>query len=243
MKFSELGKRALFYVSVPKCVCCEEILSYQDLALCPKCSAEFEKIKTRDCSICGKRLHLCSCSTDYLKSHFMKRLVKVFRYIQREENLPANSLIYSLKRDDRRDVLNLCANELAEAIRASVSNPKKYIITNVPRRKSAIIQYGIDHSAELAKAVAKRLGAEYHSLLVSHSRRPQKKTHGDERLHNVNFDVKREVDLSGRYVIIVDDVITTGASMGAASVLVRSMGAKQIFGAALSIAYKDGIKK
>lgn len=243
MKLRELISRALFYVSVPKCVSCGEYLSYNDLALCPKCSSEFEEIKTRSCSICSKRLSECSCSNEYLSRHFIKRVIKVFRYVQREENLPANSLIYSLKRDDRADVQKLCALELSAAIKNSLDTPSEYIITNVPRRRSAIIKYGLDHAATLARRVADILGAEYKSLLTSNSKRPQKKMHGEERLYNVNFDIKRDIDLTGKRIIIIDDVITTGASMGAAAMLLRSLGAKTIVAASLSIAYKDDLLK
>ena len=40
-------------------------------------------------------------------------------------------------------------------------------------------------------------------------------------------------------MIIVDDIITTGASMGMAAVLLKAVGAGRIVAAAVSIAYKD----
>ena len=95
----------LYLLSVPKCVSCGEKLDFREKALCPKCSLEFEEIKSRNCSKCAKILSECSCSTHFLNTHYVKKVVKCFRYNVREENNPANALIYSLKRDNRDDVL------------------------------------------------------------------------------------------------------------------------------------------
>ncbi len=239
MNIKEISDRVLFALSVPKCVSCRELLDYGQNAFCPKCSAEFEEIKTRNCSRCAKKLSECSCSNLYLESHFVRRVIKSFRYLIRENTNAANALIFSLKKDNRKDVLDLCAIEMSSAIRNSIDSPERYVFTNIPRRRAAIVQHGIDHSELLAKAVARELGAEYIPLLRSCSKKPQKTLEREERLKNAEFVLTKEIDLTGRSVIIVDDIITTGASMGAAAALVRSLGAKNIVAATLAIAYKD----
>ena len=239
MNIKAISDRVLFALSVPKCVCCKEPLDYGQKAFCPECSAKFEEIKSRNCSRCAKKLCECSCSNEYLEGHFIRRVIKSFRYIIRDEINPANALVFSLKKDNRRDVLQLAAREMADAIRCSVKNPEEYIFTNIPRRKSEIISKGYDQAAVLAEAVAKEIGAEYILFLKSKSKSAQKSLEHEERLKNADFSIIKDTDLTGRSVIIVDDVITTGASMGTAASLIRSLGAKNIVGAALGIAYKD----
>ncbi len=239
MNIKEFSDRALFALSVPKCVCCGERLDYGQNALCPKCFAEFNDFKARNCSNCAKELFRCSCTNSFLSAHYIKKTVKCFRYLSREERTSANALIYSLKRDNRRDVLLRCAGELAEAIKNSIPNPEEYIFTNIPRRKAAIIEYGIDHSKLLAEELSKRFGAKYIPLLTSNARKAQKSLDRTERFNNLDFEIKQELDLSGKSVIIVDDIITSGASMAAAAALIRSMGCKYIVAASLGIAYKD----
>ncbi|MBQ8303132.1 MAG: ComF family protein [Clostridia bacterium] len=230
--------RVLFALSVPKCVCCGERLDYGQNAFCPKCSAEFQEFRTRNCAKCSKLLHECDCSSSYLEAHFVKRVIKCYRYINKEE-YPSNSLIFSLKRDNRKDVLEVTSDLLIEAIRNSIDDPEKYIFTNVPRRKSAIIEYGIDHSALLAKEIARKIGAEYIPLLKSNAKKPQKSLETNERMLNADFDLITDIDLADRGVIIVDDIITSGASISSAAMLIRSLGCKNIVAAALAIAYKD----
>ena len=231
--------RFLFLLSVPTCVCCKTRLKFDENAICPKCSAEFEEIKTRNCSRCSKVLSECSCSTNFLTSHFVKGVVKCFRYNPREENLPANSLIYSLKRDNRDDVLKLCSSELCRVIKNSFDINDSTVITNVPRRRKAIIEYGIDHSELLASSVAKAIGVEYIRLLKSRAKSEQKSLTKEQRLKNTDFILVSDVSLKGKNVIIIDDVITTGASVGSAATMIKSLRPNAIYAAALGIAYKD----
>ncbi len=238
MKPSDFAKRLLHLASVPKCVACRERLEFPRFVFCPECSLEYEENKKRDCGICGKPIYECYCASEYLKAHFVKRLFKVFRYKHRDENRASSSLIYSLKRDNRKDVLDFSSEELSRAI-SQCDLRGEVIFTNVPRRRAAIIKYGIDHSALLAREIAKRLGKTYLSLLASRSKREQKSLRGEERLSNADFYVKREIDLSGKTVIIVDDIVTTGASMASSAMLVKSLGAKRIYGAAIAVAYRD----
>lgn len=239
MNIKAMMDRVLFALSVPKCVCCKARLDYGENALCLKCSSKFEEFKTRNCSRCARKLNMCNCSNDFLEAHYIKKSIKCFRYLNRNEPTPGNALIYSLKRDNRSDVLKRCADELECAIRNSVSNPENYIFTNVPRRKSAIVEHGIDHSSLLASELAKRFNVEYIPLLKSNAKKPQKSLETADRFKNADFYIAKNIDLTGRAIIIVDDIITSGASMGKAASLIRSLGSREIIAASLAIAYKD----
>lgn len=239
MTFKEFKDSIFFYLSVPKCVGCKERLSRTDLALCPDCLREYREIKKRNCSLCSKTLEFCSCTNSHLDSHYVHKLIKVFRYVHRDD-LPSNNLIYSLKRDNRKDVLEFITNELSEAIRHSLKEPESCVFINVPRRRKEAARYGLDHAKLLAKSLAKRFSAEYYQPLISKSKHAQKKVSGPDRVKNAKFALKRKAkELQGKTVIIVDDIVTTGASMGACATLIRALAPKKIIGATVSIAYKD----
>jgi len=231
----------LYYLSVPKCVNCGNRLAIEELALCPECKREYDDVLERTCSICSRHLYECDCTNKYLDAHYVHHLIKVYRYLIRDIDLPTNKLIYSLKRDYRSDTVAFLSCELAKAIKASVKNPEECIFTSIPRRRASIIKYGMDHAQLLSRRTAKILGAEYKNLLNSRAKTEQKKAGSREgRLKNTTFKIKNEsVDLTGKRVILVDDLVTTGASMGTAAMLIKSLGAKSITGAAIAIAYKD----
>lgn len=239
MNFTKLKDRVLFYLSVPKCVNCGEKLSFNEKALCSKCFTEYTEFIKRNCSICANTLNECTCTNKYLDLHYVHNVVKVFRYFPGRIS-PSNSLIYSLKRDNRKDVLEFLTKELAYAISHAYTNLNDFVFVNVPRRRSSVVKYGIDHAQLLAKSLAKYFSAEYYQPIVSKSKKAQKKAVGKERISNVNFKLKfKTKSLKGKTVIIVDDVITTGASIGACAMLIHALGAKRIIGASVSIAYKD----
>ncbi len=239
MKLKKFIDYVFFYITVPRCVGCGSKLSRTDKALCAECQKEYLNVKNRNCSRCAKKLENCICSNAYLESHGVRELVKVFRYT-REGEPPSNMVIYSLKRDNRKDVLDFLTNELRNALESSYDNAGEFVFTNVPRRPVEARKYGIDHARLLSKSLAKRFSAEYYQPIISKSKKPQKKTSGDERLKNARFKLKKSVkNLSGKTVVIVDDVVTTGASMSACTMLLRALGAKKVIGAVISIAYKD----
>ena len=236
----KLFERILFYISVPKCVYCGGLLEREDKGLCKKCKILYLDAKERNCSICSKPLYNCDCTSHYLESHFVHKLFKVSRYKPGEAS-PFNELIYNLKREARRDVVDFLAEELTASIKASLQINESIVITSIPRRRKAKVKYGIDHSEKLAKAVARNLSVSYIKTLKSLAKKPHKKAENiDERIENARFKLKdKNLNLAQKTVIIVDDIVTTGASMGAAAFNLKSIGAKRIIGATLSIAYKD----
>ena len=232
-------EKILFYLSVPKCVGCGEKIDIDDFGLCKNCEEQFRIKSDRNCSRCSKRLNECSCSPKYLKDNHVSHLFKCFRYIINDENRPHNNLIFSLKKDNRSDVVKKLSTLLADSIQNFGNDISDFVITNVPRRKISIKKYGLDHSKELAKNVARILGLEYKSLLISRSKRQQKTLRGEERIHNAEFELKRKSVIKGKSIIIIDDIVTTGASMGRCAKILRKSGAKKILGACIAIAYKD----
>ena len=239
----ELYERLMYLMTVPKCVCCGEKLSFYDRCLCPSCLSEYEAWKGRNCSVCTNLLPYCTCSNYYLKTHYVHKVIKVYRYKSINVDTPQNRVIYALKQSNRSDVFDFLAEELSESItnNLDLTDKEGYVITNVPRRPRAIRKFGYDHAKVLAKRVGKILGIEYRCLLVSRAKKAQKKLYKYDRRRNAKFRYKRknEIDLSGKTVIIVDDIITTGASVGIAAAMIRALGTKKLIGASVGIAYKD----
>lgn len=235
-------KKLLFYLTVPKCVCCREKLDIDDKALCKNCIQEYGNTKNRSCSLCFKLLSECRCSNKYLKSHMVPKLIKLFRYkpsSDPNERVAANQLIYNIKRVKRRDLLDFISDEMICAINKSISTDN-LVVTNVPRKPGRVLKYGFDHSEEIAKAISVKLGIKYVKLLKSKLKAAQKKLYGDERIRNAKFDyLKRSADVAGKRVLLIDDIVTTGASMGACAVLIRGLGAREVIGACMGITYRD----
>ena len=230
-----------FYISCPECVYCHTKLKRDERAICSACAEKLAEYKERRCSKCAQNLPDCTCTNDYLAACDVRKLFKVYRYrYSGEENVGSN-LIFSLKHENRRDVVNFLADELYSAIIAGTGGKTSdFILTAVPRRRKSILKYGYDHAENLAKAVAQRLGVEYIRLFTSSSVKAQKETHGEERRKNAKFKlVNKTADLKGRRIIIFDDIVTTGSSMGKCASLIMPEKPKAVYGATVAIAFRD----
>ena len=239
MDLSAIFKRVEHYVTVPFCVHCKKRLDMGESVFCPDCLLRYRNVKLRNCSRCAKVLSKCACSNDYLDTHLVHKLIKIVRYVSSIEDLPQNRLIFSLKRENREDVAKFCAKELAAAICASIEDPSRYILTYVPRRAAARRRYGVDQARILAEHIGKLLSIPVVHALRSRARTPQKKLNARQRRENAVFYARRGVDLSGKRVLLVDDIVTTGATMGSAAFALRGIGAKEIVGVCFAIAFKD----
>jgi len=242
MKLKELIDTIFFYLSVPKCISCGERLKRKELALCESCLKEYNEHKMKNCSLCASSYSVCTCTMKYLDAHYIHKMIKVYRYIN-QSDAPSNKLLFSLKRENRDDVIRFLSSELSYSIKSALKEPDKYIIINVPRSKKNIAKYGTDHSSALAKRVSKLLSCEYYQPLKSKNKIDQKRLSGEARLRNTNYIIKRNAkDLNGKRIILIDDIVTTGASISACAMLIKSLGAKEIIGASVAIAYKDNYK-
>lgn len=240
----EFFKRLMFYITVPKCIFCGEILDYTDRCFCSECRIKYDEWKnSRNCSRCAKVYFNCTCTNRLLENNNIHNVYKLYRYRPQDELTPSKRIIFALKQDNRRDVIEFLADELSATIISSglkIDNDSVFI-TNVPRRRKSIIKFGYDHAAELAKAVAKRLNVEYISLFVSQSKHAQKKLSTTERRKNAKIKQKRGDfrRLKGKCAIIIDDIITTGASISAVSEKLKELGIRKRIAACIGIAYKD----
>ena len=242
MDIKLLYQKILFWVSVPKCVFCGEKLDFLDKGLCVRCRKTYEDHKSRNCSRCSLQLRFCTCSNKHLKAHSVKRHIKIFRYLHNETSAPGNQLIFSLKQDNREDVIDFLADELSSALSNNLGTDYgNYILTNVPRRISSILNFGFDHTKQLALAISKKTGIKYMDLFISRAKRAQKGLNGEERVSNADYDYKKNltVNLRGYTLIIVDDITTSGATLGACATLAKGLMAKEVVALTIASAYND----
>jgi len=84
---------------------------------------------------------------------------------------------------------------------------------------------GIDHARVIAMGAARELGCEERAVLRKRHRPSQRSVSMSERQRNVARAITaRSVDLSGRLVLLVDDVMTSGATMRACARALAGLG-------------------
>lgn len=227
------GDLLIKLIDPPRCAGCGErfdiIENDRIEAFCDKCRAEWEKAKISPCSGCGHESVACICGVKYLKD---ARILSVAKF----GKVPCvDRLIYALKHKRVSRYFDFAASELYRRLKSeeklAVTDLSDAIITNVPRNVRTRISYGFDHAEFLAERVAELMGASYESLLSrSRGGRPQKNLKESERRNNVKgrFFISTKESLAGRKIILVDDVMTTGATAAECISELRKSGASEI---------------
>lgn len=137
-------------------------------------------------------------------------------------------LVTALKFRDQRVLVPWLARRMAALVAADGVDVVSWAPT-APRRRR---KRGFDQAEVLAVRIGRELGVPCRRCLVRLPGPPQTGRHRSERLTGPSFDGSRGVvgTVSGRHVVVVDDVTTTGATLTRAATLLRAYGAGRVSG-------------
>jgi len=127
--------------------------------------------------------------------------------------------------------LRAAADPLSAAMAAAVQTAgvRGEVVTWVPGRSADIRARGYDHAAVLAGGLARRLGLPAERLLRRSARRPADQTSLGAAARRANLEgAFVGTPCRGRRVIVVDDLVTTGATAGACAAALRAAGACRV---------------
>lgn len=213
----------------PKCASCAKLLDFEKVgryeALCRDCLSSFRDEQKEICLFCGQRVSDCTCVTELIQKAGCERLLKMVYYRHGRGDCVQNRMIFRIKNKRDLRTTRFFAKELAEEIRVCAKNGvfslQDAVVTYIPRRRRAVLERGTDQAKALAVAIAKELDLQAAPCLVRSraGQKEQKTLSPKERLRNAraSFSVKHDALILNRTVLLVDDIVTTGASLAAAT--------------------------
>lgn len=144
-----------------------------------------------------------------------------------EYRFPVDRLVQRFKYEGDLATGRWLAQQLAGRA-AALARPD--LVVAPPSRPAHLRRRGFNPALEVAKAVARRVGApcSRDAFAWSRATEAQSSLGGRRRRENLRGAFACRLRLEGRSVWIVDDVLTTGATLAALAVAARAAGAAEI---------------
>lgn len=212
---------------------CEVCRRWGSAALCADCVSRYAAPRPR-CACCGLALGLATprCGDCLREKPPFTRTVCAADY-----GFPWDGLIGAFKFQRRPELAGLLAERLAAAVQHAMQTealPRPDLVLPVPLSPHRLAERGYDQAWELARLIARglQLPAEARLLQRPIDTAQQSGLGRAERQRNLRTafmaDPARRALLQGRRVALVDDVMTTGATLREASAVLLRAGAAAV---------------
>lgn len=194
------------------CLDCEHDLPTLG-AYCQQCALPLES--TVNTLLCGQCLQ---------KRPLFDRLIALFPY-----EFPVTRLINDLKYQERLVNAKVLGSLLAEGLKNYYSKNKPSMIIPVPLHKSRLKERGFNQALELARPISQQLNIPINYKLCQRLRNTEHQTvmSADERHKNLR-GAFCALTPAPKHVAIIDDVVTTSATINELARCLRTAGAEII---------------
>ena len=218
----------------PRCVSCGTRMTVRADReadyFCTACEAEWQKEQLSQCSDCFCEYYSCRCQPRILQRAGATALFKLTPYVEDKKSAVTNRLIKGMKHSPRRRPFAAVATDLAPLLALAVKkSDAPAMLVHLPRTKKGVRREGFDHAAYLADALSASSGIPHKAALIRYrDGKEQKKLTLRERVQNVKGAFGLKGSVKGFHIILVDDVVTTGASVAEATKILLSGGAAAV---------------
>ena len=224
---NKLNHAETFLFPVHSCLCCgSECDTFDGYRICSRCASKLQKIDKNYCQKCGTYIKgdyaLCIHCKD-TERHFNKaRSVYVY-----DENFAP--IILKTKFGKAKTPSIALGKMLADFFKTS--DVIGEVVTFVPMPSSRQKQRGFNQAEEICREFSHLTEIPMIDALdKKETIIKQAKLNFDERQHNIidTFSIKDKNLVKDKYVLLIDDVITTGATVSECAKVLCKAGAKQV---------------
>lgn len=205
------------FIYPPFCLLCETRLSDDEDHVCSDCWNSLPELKPAFAATAELDLK----APVYFKSSFA-----LFEYSQ-----AAQTLVHEMKYRGASRLASRFGRSLAAAVHSEGAMEKIDALVPVPLHSARLRERGYNQAHLIARQIANDLALPVISALKRiRATKQQAKYNREQRLKNVMgaFQPAKNIDLRGKHIALVDDVLTTGSTLNECARRLHSMGAQSI---------------
>lgn len=190
--------------------------------VCTPCRSELPAPPTPSCPHCGEPTsHGERCGQCLMQAPAYSGVTAAFRYA-----FPVDRMIHALKYQHQLALADWFADVLAEKLTGQAVD----LIVPLPLHVSRLRERGFNQATEIARRLGKMLKTDVdrNTLWRTRETQPQAGLPLSSRAANVRGAFACRRSLEGQRILLVDDVMTTGATLGEAAHTLRRHGAAEV---------------
>lgn len=190
--------------------------------LCPACRADLPALPPQRCPQCAEpTAHGERCGRCLTTAMHFERTHAAFRYA-----FPLDRLVHKLKYGHQLALAGWFGDALAGALAGVAAD----CIVPLPLHPDRLKERGFNQATEIARATAGRCRLPLRQDLLHrrHATVPQAALTLDQRPANVRGAFECPGDLSGLRIVLIDDVMTSGATLNEAARTLKLHGAVSV---------------
>ena len=209
-------------ISQKNCVLCG-MTSKQDL--CTACRDNLPQIPANHCPTCLLPVATSlTCGTCLKTQPAFTRSIAALQY-----TFPVNALIHSLKYQSNLAIAPVLANLLLE--KTNVAKKPDFIVP-MPLHPKRLKERGFNQALEIARYISNhnKITLLPDTCIRVRNTASQTTLPWTDRQKNIRDAFSCKMDFSSKHVAVVDDVMTTGATLNEISKVLRQCGAEEVSG-------------
>ncbi|RDC65679.1 ComF family protein [Adhaeribacter pallidiroseus] len=215
-----------------ECLACQELLARGEKSVCTECRINLPYTNS----------HLLFNSDNGLLQRFYNKVpVKyAFAYLYFNRSGRVQKLLHALKYKGHEEVGETLGNWYGAELKENNYHQQFDVIIPVPLHTKKLKKRGYNQSDSFAKGLAQMLEVNWqpHILKRTADTSTQTKKTRLERWQNVGqlFTVADPASIQNKRILLVDDVMTTGATLEACALVLLEAGAQEVSVAAIAAA-------
>lgn len=225
------------YVFPPTCLSCGEF-TLESHSLCGGCWNKLNFIASPYCTVCGKQFDItlsenlsCGRCITHVPSYDIARSLLKF-------DKSSKKMIHAFKYHDQVEFSKLFSKLLCKTYRDEISVVD--IVVPVPMHRIKRLLRMYNQADLLCKGIAKVIGKPRSPDALIKTKWTKSQVYLSKRARKDNLKntiiLNSKYDLSGKVVLLVDDVVTTGATLDYCSKLLKGAGAKSVIALTVAMA-------